>query len=107
MKFAALLSCLLLLSACQEQSVPDGILPLAQMAPLVEEITLLETHFQSRYGVPSQYKEALDLSVKSIFKKAGCTKATFKKSLNYYAAHPELQKALNEQLLTDLSRKVH
>ncbi|MEN9968232.1 MAG: hypothetical protein RIR94_404 [Bacteroidota bacterium] len=107
MKFAALLCCIILLSACQEQSVPKGILPLAQMVPLVEEITLIETHFQSRYGVPSQYKEALDLSVKRILKKAGCSKATFKKSLNYYAAHPELQKELNEQLLTALSRKVH
>jgi hypothetical protein len=106
MKFATLLCCLLLLSACQEQNVPKGILPLAQMLPLVEEITLLETHYQSRYGVPSQYKEALDISVNRIFKKAGCSKATFKKSLKYYAAHPELQKELNEQLLTALSRKI-
>jgi hypothetical protein len=107
MKFVTLLCCLILLSACQEHNVPNGILPLAQMLPLVEEITLLETHYQSRYGVPSQYKEALDISVKSIFKKTRCSKATFEKSLKYYAAHPELQKELNEQLLTELSRKLH
>lgn len=106
MRFTPLLCCFILLSACQQQNVPKGILPLAQMLPLVEEITLLETHFQSRYGVPSQYKEALDLSVKRIFKKASCSKATFEKSLKYYAAHPELEQELNEQLLTELSRKI-
>jgi hypothetical protein len=107
MKITTIIFCLLVLNACQQNTVPQGILPLAQMAPLVEEITLLETHYQSRYGVPSQYKEALDISVKSIFKKARCSKATFEKSLKYYAGHPELQKALNEQLLTELSRKLH
>ena len=107
MKFTTTLFCLLALSACQQHAVPKGILPLAQMAPLVEEITLLETHFQSKYGAPGQYIEALDLSVKGIFKKARCSKATFEKSLKYYAAQPELQKELNEQLLTELSRKLH
>lgn len=76
------------------------------MVALVEEVTLLETHYQSKFGVPSQYKEALDLSVQRVFKKAGCTKSTFEKSLKYYAAHSGQQKELNEQLLTDLSRKI-
>lgn len=106
MKITTTLFCLLVFCACQQNTVPKGILPLAQMAPLVEEITLLETYFQSKYGAPGQYKEALDLSVKRIFLKSGCSKATFKKSLKYYAGHPELQKELNEQLLTALSRKL-
>jgi hypothetical protein len=98
--------CLILLSACQQDTVPEGILPLEQMTPLVEEITLLETYYQSKFGVPSQYKAALDSSVQRVLKKAGCTKSIFKKSLTYYAAHPALQKELNEQLLTTLSRKI-
>lgn len=106
MKFTTLLFCSILLSACQQNAVPEGILPLSKMVALVEEVTLLETHYQSKFGVPSQYKEALDRSVQSAFKKAGCTQATFKKSLTYYAAHPDLQNELNEQLLTSLSRKL-
>lgn len=101
-----LLICLILLGACQQNAVPEGILPLSQMTPLVEQITLLETYYQSKFGVPSQYKTALDRSVQRVFKKSGCTKSTFKKSLKYYAAHPALQKELNEQLLTALSRKM-
>jgi hypothetical protein len=106
MIFLRFLICLILLSACQQDAVPEGILPLAEMTPLVEEITLLETYYQSKFGVPGQYKAALNLSVQRVFKKAGCTKRTFEKSLKYYAAHPALQKELNEQLLTALSRKI-
>jgi len=107
MMFLRFICCVILLSACQQNNVPADVLPLAQMVPLVEEITLLETHYQSKYGVPSEYKGALDQSVQDILKKAGCSKAKFEKSLKYYAEHSDLQKTLNEQLLTKLSRKLH
>ncbi len=106
MKIAGFLFTLTLLIGCSSNELPDGILPLDQMAPLVEEITLLETHYQSKFGVPSQYKKALDQSVSRVLRKANCTLTDFEKSLKYYAAHPELQKQLNEKLLTNLSRKI-
>jgi len=81
MMFARFFFCLILLSACQQNTVPEGILPLDQMAPLVQEITLLETHFQTKFGVPSQYKKALDLSVARVLKKSSCSKADFEKKL--------------------------
>jgi hypothetical protein len=97
----------LLLIACQQTQPPYDVLGLDQMALIVEEITIIETHYQSRYGVPSQYKKALDKSVDQALVKAGCTRKKFKKSLRYYAAHPELQKSLNEVLLTNMSRKLN
>lgn len=107
MKLLFYFSLLLCLCACNQTSVPEGILPLEQMSSLVEEITILETHYQSKFGVPSQYKKALDQSVSDVLQKAKCSREKFKKSLEYYAAHPELQKALNETLLTNLSRKLN
>lgn len=106
MKIISSIFCLIFVFACQNDLVPAGILPLEKMAPLVTEVTLLETHYQSKYGVPSQYKTALDGSVKKVLKKANCNKRTFEKSLKYYAAHPTLQEALNETILTNLSRKL-
>jgi hypothetical protein len=106
MKLTLLLFTIILLCNCSANNTPNDILPLNQMSDLVQEITLLETHFQSKYGVPNQYKEALDLSIARVLKKAGCSKLNFEKSLKYYAAHPELQKELNEKLLTEMSRKI-
>lgn len=98
---------LLLLYSCGQPSVPDDILPLDQMSQLTAEISVLETHYQSKYGVPSQYKKALDESVDSTLKKAKCTRQRYQKSLHYYAAHPELQKALNDAVITSLSRQLN
>lgn len=107
MKKLCLFFFLLLLNACSENKLPAGILPLDQMSQLVEEITIIETHYQSKFGVPNQYKKALDQSVDKTLQKAGCTRAKFEKSLRYYAAHPADQKALNDALLTSMSRKVN
>jgi len=45
----ALLNILLvaLLFSCKEDKVPEGILPLDKMSSLVEDISVLEAHFQS------------------------------------------------------------
>jgi hypothetical protein len=107
MKTLYLFFFLLFLYACSQNKLPAGILPLDEMSSLVEEITLIETHYQSKFGVPSQYKKALDTSVNKTLRKANCTRAKFEKSLSYYAAHPAHQKALNEALLTSMSRKVN
>jgi hypothetical protein len=107
MKTLSLFFFLLFLYACSENKIPAGILQLDEMSSLVEEITIIETHYQSKFGVPSQYKKALDTSVNKTLRKANCTRAKFEKSLRYYAAHPEHQKALNEALLTSMSRKVN
>jgi hypothetical protein len=98
---------LVFLYACSQEKLPAGILPLDEMSHLVEEITIIETHFQSKFGVPSQYKKALDTSVNRTLQKAGTTRAAFERSLRYYAAHPTHQQALNEDLLTSMSRKVN
>jgi hypothetical protein len=107
MKKLSLFFFLLIFYACSQNKLPAGILPLDEMSRLVEEITIIETHYQSKFGVPSQYKKALDASVNKTLRKANCTRAKFEKSLRYYAAHPIHQKALNEALLTSMSRKVN
>lgn len=107
MKTLALFIFILFLYACSENKLPSGILPIDKMSNLVEEITIIETHYQSKFGVPSQYKKALDASVNKTLQRAGCTRSKFEESLRYYAAHPAQQKALNEALLTNMSRKVN
>jgi hypothetical protein len=107
MKLIYLFLFFLLLFDCEPNTIPNDILALDQMAQLVEEITIIETHYQSRFGVPSQYKSALDRSIQQTLQKAGCTRKKFEKSLRYYAAHPKLQKSLNELLLTNMSRQLN
>ncbi|MFM8597284.1 MAG: DUF4296 domain-containing protein [Flavobacteriales bacterium] len=92
--------------SCSQSSVPDTYLQPDELSKLVEEISVLEAYYQSTYGVPGQYKTALDEAVKLTLKKQQCSLSKFKKSVYYYAAHPELQRLLNESTMTRLSRKL-
>jgi hypothetical protein len=103
------LICLLILfSACQENpdKKPEGLIEEDKMSLVLEEVLLLESHYQSKFGVPGIYKEALDKSLASVFKKRGVTKKNFADSYAYYASQPETFKALNTQIMDRLSRQV-
>jgi hypothetical protein len=92
--------------ACDQNQVPKEYVGLEQMTVLVEEISVLEAYYQSTYGVPGQYKEALDKAVATTLKKYNCSLSEFKRSVYYYATQPELQALLNESVMTRLSRKI-
>jgi hypothetical protein len=92
--------------ACDQNQVPKEYVGLEQMSVLVEEISVLEAYYQSTYGVPGQYKEALDKAVEKTLKKHNCSLLKFKRSVYYYATHPTLQSLLNESTMTRLSRKI-
>lgn len=107
MKFF-LVCILILFSACQENTdkKPSDLIDEKKMSLVLEDVLLLESHYQSKYGVPGVYKEALDKSLESMFKKRGVTKKSFVDSYAYYASQPEMFKALNTQIMSRLSRQV-
>jgi hypothetical protein len=92
--------------SCTNSNIPRELLQPKELSVLVEEVSIVEAHYQSTYGVPGQYKAALDKAVMLILNKHQCSLSKFKKSVFYYAAHPELQKLLNENIMTRLSRKI-
>lgn len=92
--------------SCSNSKVPKEFLQPDELSVLVEEISILEAHYQSTYGVPGQYKESLDKAVLLTLKKHHCSLNKFKRSVYYYAARPALQKMLNESTMTRLSRKI-
>lgn len=105
-KLIYLIFLLNLIGACTQSSVPAEYLSPDELSVLVEEVSVLEAHYQSTYGVPGQYKKALDQAVTQSLQKHNCSLLKFKRSVFYYAAHPELQSELNEKVMTQLSRKL-
>jgi hypothetical protein len=99
---------LLVICACNEPSVktPPGLIDKEKMSLVMEDVLLLESHYQSKYGVPGLYKNALDESLVDVFKKHHVTKQQFIHSYTYYASQPETFKALNTEIMDRLSRQV-
>ena len=103
-----LICILILFSACQENSLnkPARLIEEGKMTLVLEEVLLIESHYQSKYGVPGAYKGALDKSLESVFKKRGVSKKSFEDSYAYYASKPDRFKALNTQIMDRLSRQI-
>ena len=79
----------LLLSSCGGGNGDNAIVDKSKMAQVLEDIYLLENHYQMKYGTPSLYKPYLDSSCMLILAHHGLTKEAFLLSFDYYSARPE------------------
>lgn len=70
-----------------------------------EEVLVLENYYQTKFGVPSSYKNALENSCQKVFIKHKVSKQDFEKSFDYYAHRPEKLKSINEQVIASLNKK--
>ena len=84
---------------------PKGFIEADKMSLVMEDVLLLESHYQSKYGVPGLYKKALDESLLAVFRKHHVTKKQFMESYAYYASQPESFKELNTGIMDRLSRQ--
>ena len=107
-RFLAVLLLFGFVVACQETSTkkPVQLIDEEKMSLVLEEVLLMESHYQSKNGVPGIYKDALDKSLSVVFKKHHVTKKQFKDSYVYYASQPEKFKALNTSIMDRLSRQI-
>jgi hypothetical protein len=108
MKLPIIVCCLTFLLACQSQSTtkPAQLIEKEKMSRVLEDVLLMESYYQSKHGIPSIYKDALDESLSEVFKKHHITKKQFKESYVYYASQPELFKELNTTIMDRLSRQI-
>ena len=107
MKFILPSLLLLFITACDNMSPdkPAGLIDADKMSVILEDVLLLESHYQSKFGVPGIYKDALDESVNRLLRKNGVSRKQFEKSYRYFASHPEEFKALNTRIMDRLSRE--
>lgn len=94
----------LILTSCYSKEKPD-VLPEEKMLLLMEEIYLLENHYQMTFGSPSVYKSSLDSSYRIILKENSVTQKQYEESFSYYASQPEIMLNLQERLIENLNRK--
>ena len=107
MKFFLSSFLLLFTLSCNSHAnyAPSDLIAPEKMSIILEDVLLLESHYQTKYGVPGVYKEALDKSILNVFKKHRVTRKRFQSSYLYYASHPEYFKSLNTGIMDRLSRE--
>ena len=106
-KLVATLCFMCFVVACQQTTTkkPSNLIDEEKMSLVLEQVLLMESHYQSKNGVPGIYKDALDKSLSVVFKKHHVTKKQFMDSYTYYASLPESFKELNTGIMDRLSRQ--
>ena len=97
-----------LLFACNENgSLFQEKEPLTeeQFVDVYEDVLVLENYYQAKYGILTNYKDALEKSTDKAFRKHHVTKIDFEKTYEFYAKNPEKLKTIQEKIIARLNKK--
>ncbi|MGV3630382.1 MAG: DUF4296 domain-containing protein [Bacteroidota bacterium] len=100
----AFLSCELQL---QEIPAPDDLLPEQKMVSILEELMLTEQYVQMKFPQPEQFQEVAKYSGDAILKKHHVSFKQFDASMDYYASHQDEMKAIYNQVLENINKKLN
>ena len=100
---------LFVLTACNENGTlfksEKAELSEEQFINIYEDVLLLENYYQTKYGLPNNYKEALEKSCSMSFRKHHVTKKAFEQTYDFYARNPRKLKTVQEKIINRLNKK--
>jgi hypothetical protein len=93
-----------LVLACAREKVPAGVLSEPEMVAVLTDIYLTEE--KARHAIASDsVKQVFPKFEAKIFEKAGTQDSVFRKSLEYYLAHPKQLENIYTALIDSLNLK--
>lgn len=107
MRITVLIAAIALLAACSSNDLPKDILPPEKMRLLVYDMVRADELINNRiirdttFDVNEQHKKLYD----QVFRIHKVGRAEFFKSFRYYQAHPDVNKALFDSLVSYATKK--
>jgi len=106
-KFLFFLSICLLFSCRDEVSgfnSKDNLIPRDTLVMVLKEMTLLESHVQSKYIQVNRYHKTMKKSGDLILKNYHISPSRYEESMDYYGSHQEEMQSIYAQVLDSLNR---
>ena len=97
--FVLVLFCLTACSSEEKLNKPKPLIEKEEMAKIMGEVALLESYFQHKFGIPSSYKEALNISVDRVLKKHGVTSKNYEDNFRFYASQYDVFSEMNKTII--------
>lgn len=98
-------SVLIFLTACSGNKIPNGVIAQDKMTNLLTDIHIVDGSMYNVMQLPdSLYKYGTD-KYQMVFRKYHTDSVQFKKSFQYYSAHPEKMEAMYEQITANIKQK--
>lgn len=102
----ALLVSALLISACNRNKVPEGIIKEKTMIELLTEMHTADAYFNNITGYECDTMIGeINYTYNQIFKKHGTTKEEFERSMDYYSQNPKKFREMYEKVVLKLNKK--
>lgn len=93
-------------TACQEESIPNNVLPKEKMTNLLKDLHLTEAYINSNYAFNSDSAKYAYLEMQdSIFKVYETDSATFDSSLSFYKTHVRLLDEIYISIIDSLNMR--
>ena len=93
------LFCLTACSSEEKLNKPKPLIEKEEMAKIMGEVALLESYFQHKFGIPSSYKDALNISVDRVLKKHGVTSKNYEDNFRFYASQYDVFSEMNKTII--------
>lgn len=97
--FVLVLFCLTACSSEEKLNKPKPLIEKEEMAKIMGEVALLESYFQHKFGIPSSYKDALNISVDRVLKKHGVTSKNYEDNFRFYASQYDVFSEMNKTII--------
>ena len=103
---AILLVSALLMSACNKNKVPEGVIKEKTMIELLTEMHTADAYFNNITGYECDTMIGeINYTYNQIFKKYGTTKEGFERSMDYYSQNPKKFREMYEKVVLKLNKK--
>jgi hypothetical protein len=107
LKILVILTSVLLFASCSDEMTvfpePDNLIPKDTMVMVLKEMTLMESHIQSKYIHVARFQKTMLLSGNAILDKYHVTATRYEESMNYYGSHQVEMQEIYSEILDQLN----
>jgi len=90
----------------QTVSEPKDVIPKDTFVMLLKDLTVLESHIQSKYPTIQQSYKTVNKSSKIIFDKYNIDTARFNSSMTYYVSKQKVMVEIQSQIIDSVNREL-
>lgn len=90
----------------QTVSEPKNIIPKDTFVMLLKDLTVLESHIQTKYPTIQQSYKTVNKSSKLIFDKYNIDTARFNSSMTYYVSKQKVMVEIQSQIIDSVNREL-
>lgn len=109
MKFSSLLIFFLILSSCSDYTsgrpTPQNLIPRDTLVMVLKDMTLIESHIQTKYLHVSRFQKTMKLSGKKVLDHYSISHKRFEESMEYYGTRQEEMQSIYSQVLDSLNKE--